>query len=487
VVKRHYGQGQSLRLVSILQKTCDAHALTVLEHFEEACTLESVVANQSDVEMDPGDLEQLLGEMVAMILRAELYLQYVRKTITSELAYIRKVEEAGEQDQQIAPLPDVQNFGFSMLSGDLTVKTQGLIAAYVKLEERELKQNITRAINLDSVNETGATAQTSSLVDDARFLISTSARRAMSTMSTDCFCAMLNQICALLETEYLGLFKAKIQSSLGSGSLADFADRGFSFVRAAARQGSGSTEKDKTDSITITLNNLEESRELTLWLFKDLEARVKDMYKHATESDAGKIATCLGQLTSTANQLEALRKDAVSQICTSGLARDLKPMADAMIASRYVLSEEDFSSQDTGSLVITNYIAKIRAVLEKYEAELLAPNFELLLATLAEHLAAQLEDAVLKTQFNRLGGMQLETDLRILTKYLSSLTQWSCREKFTRLTQMAIFLALDSAQDASEHYADSEYMLWRLSPQQIRDVLGCRADFDKHAIEALTL
>ena len=435
VMRKHYGQGQSLRLIKILQEMCDSHSTKVLEHFEQEVKLEAMAANNADIGGEMAELEPVLNEVQQMILRAELYLQYLRKTITNELAFIRGVDEAGQADQQIGPLPDMQTFGFSMLNGDLTVKTQQLIASYVTLEERGLKQNITKAIDLDTIHQTGTTAQTSSLVDDAFFVISRSARRAMSTMSTNCFCAMLNQICALLETEYLGLFKAKIQSSLGSGSLADFADRGFSFVRAAATQGS-STKEGKTGNIMITLNNLEESRELTVRLYKDLESRVKDMYKHATESDAGKISSCLGGFTTSANHLEALLKDAVTQICSSTLARDLKPQADAMIASRYIFSEEDFSSQDTGSQVITNYIAKIRDVLEKYEAELLPPNFDVLLATLAEDIAGQLEDAVLKTQFNKLGGMQLETDLRVVTKYLSSLTQWSCREKFTRLTQM---------------------------------------------------
>ena len=66
---------------------------------------------------------------------------------------------------------------------------------------------------------------------------------------------------------------------------------------------------------------------------------------------------------------------------------------------------------------------------------------------------------------------------------------WCCLFAYLSyyLYLQAIFLAVDSVTDAAEHYADSEYMVWRLNPQQIRDALACRIDFDKREIEGLSL
>lgn len=43
----------------------------------------------------------------------------------------------------------------------------------------------------------------------------------------------------------------------------------------------------------------------------------------------------------------------------------------------------------------------------------------------------------------QLGGLQFDKELRALVGYLSSVTTWTIRDKFARLTQMATILNLE--------------------------------------------
>jgi hypothetical protein len=47
----------------------------------------------------------------------------------------------------------------------------------------------------------------------------------------------------------------------------------------------------------------------------------------------------------------------------------------------------------------------------------------------------------------QLGGLQFDKELRALVGYLSSVTTWTVRDKFARLTQMATILNLEKVSD----------------------------------------
>jgi hypothetical protein len=86
----------------------------------------------------------------------------------------------------------------------------------------------------------------------------------------------------------------------------------------------------------------------------------------------------------------------------------------------------------------------------RYEAALLESNFEMLLSNVSEKVAEQLERAVQKTPFNQLGGVLLDADVRSITTFLSSLTMFSCRDKFVRLSQVLVLLCLETVAEVAE-------------------------------------
>ena len=58
-----------------------------------------------------------------------------------------------------------------------------------------------------------------------------------------------------------------------------------------------------------------------------------------------------------------------------------------------------------------------------------------------------LSDWPRQTTFSRLGGLQLDREVRALSSFLTSLTSWSIRERFARLHHIAALLNLETLQE----------------------------------------
>ena len=68
----------------------------------------------------------------------------------------------------------------------------------------------------------------------------------------------------------------------------------------------------------------------------------------------------------------------------------------------------------------------------------------------------------------------MEKELRILINYLASLTSWSIREKFARLSQIAMILSLENLNELFEYWNSPLTITWRLTPNEIRQILALR-------------
>ena len=353
---------------------------------------------------------------------------------------------------------------------------------------------------------------------------------------------MVNQICALIETTYIGVFNEPLQAALGSGGLSNL----FGAVNSASQvmRSSSTTENNELDLLVI-MNNLDVSHKYALKLYTDLGRESKRLYCHSSSAtDLGKITLNLEGVASSAAQLEALLKESMSQFCLATLAPKLRPMAESLSSFNFVLAEDDLVST---SQFVQAYVAALKATLAPYQASLLERNIELLLSTLSSELATQLEKAVLRTTFNKIGGLQFDTDLRVIIacqskegtlpflpricsrtlidcvappvssgrrnpsatsrfgslrppvyadvrcvddviaiEGLSSFTQWSCRDKFAKLAQMSQLLCLDAVREAHDYVGPTAMGRGvHLSKAEAKDTLERREDFDSRDINAL--
>ncbi|KAI3944909.1 hypothetical protein MKW92_028661 [Papaver armeniacum] len=85
-------------------------------------------------------------------------------------------------------------------------------------------------------------------------------------------------------------------------------------------------------------------------------------------------------------------------------------------------------------------------------------------------------------------NLQLDRDARALVSHFYGMTQRTVRDKFARLTQMAAILNLEKVSEILDFWGENAGpMTWRLTPAEVRRVLGLRVDFRPEAIAALRL
>jgi len=101
-------------------------------------------------------------------------------------------------------------------------------------------------------------------------------------------------------------------------------------------------------------------------------------------------------------------------------------------------------------------------------------------------IALQMEKVLMKVKFNRIGGLQFDKELRTMMGYLTSSATWSVRDKFARLTQIAILLTIEKVSEVADFWGKGP-VAWRLTAQEVRQILGLRADFRQEDIKRLKL
>ena len=114
----------------------------------------------------------------------------------------------------------------------------------------------------------------------------------------------------------------------------------------------------------------------------------------------------------------------------------------------------------------------------------LAPeNVEALLLLLLRACAERIEAALLDKDFDRLGALQLDREMRALAKRGAELCNRSVRDRLARLTQLCTVLNLDREAELAELWGDGSG--WRISGAVASDVARLRVDFREELIPEL--
>ena len=114
----------------------------------------------------------------------------------------------------------------------------------------------------------------------------------------------------------------------------------------------------------------------------------------------------------------------------------------------------------------------------------LAPeNVEALLLLLLRACAERIEAALLDKDFDRLGALQLDREMRALAKRGAELCNRSVRDRLARLTQLCTILNLDREAELAELWGDGSG--WRISGAVASDVARLRVDFREELIPEL--
>lgn len=491
LVETYYGPGHLLQVVEYLQPECDRQANQILAEFRRTRQLDKQIRQVSEAtansnvrsqidKCDPRNLDVVLGELTLLSSRTELYFRFIRRRISSDL-------EIGIPDESARVIKMNQLEKLLQVKNGISHSMQELLGHYIMLEAYFLKESVSKAVSMDTVLE--PTALTSSIVDDVFFLVKKSIRRSLSSCYVDSICAVINNACTLLEEDYSLEFQQQLKQGFPSGYL-DLA-QAYNVIQSSLQQGrlqSSDTEKAKTAFLT-TLNNIETSIECVETLQTNITNEIQlNFGSTLTSRDQSKLQTCLAGLKTTAAKFRKLSDFGHEQLKSSAIKPRIKPWVDEFLSVNHDIDEEAFSCYEAQDPFVQDLIVHLGEFMNGFQYNLTPNNYQELIATLTVQVAIQFEKAIFKTNFSRLGALQLDKELRALITYLSAATTWTIRDRFTRLTQIVTILNLESLSEISEYWGpNTGSITWRLTPSEVRKILALRTDFRLEEIKRVKL
>ncbi|KAL3859523.1 hypothetical protein ACJMK2_009739 [Sinanodonta woodiana] len=471
LVEAKYGSGRLFTLLKIIQKECDRQSRKILGEFKSKRDFDSRLqqVQQSLIfhkhlaveKLDPKDLDVLLSEVVLLNTRTELYLRFLKRRALGDFeAAFQDLDKRKEKETEVDQL---------LQSCDLSRLLQEIIGSYITMEEYFMREMVLKAVVMDST-ESGS--QTSSMVDDSFFIVKKCVRRAMSSSSVDGVCAMINHACTILEQDFREVLFNRVRAGFPSGF--DLT-QAYNMVQSSIQQGklqSSDIEKTKAQFLT-TLNNAEVSCEYSKALKSNLEEEVLKLFAQCSEQSRAKLESCLSDLGIVANKFKDVLELGFHQLTSSVIKPKIKPQIDAFLSTSHNISEEEFSNYEANDPWVQNFIVALDSMLGSFKESLTGTNYDKFVSLVTGECTMQLEKSVIKSVFNRLGGLQFDKELRVLVAYLTTVTTWTIRDKFARLTQMATILNLEKVNEILDYWGpNSGPLTWRLTPTEVRQVLS---------------
>lgn len=151
-------------------------------------------------------------------------------------------------------------------------------------------------------------------------------------------------------------------------------------------------------------------------------------------------------------------------------------------------SQEEFNDYEANDPWVQQLIVNLEQLMAEFKMALSPVIYDTLTSLMTSLISIEMEKTVLKCSFSRLGGLQFDKELRSLVAYLTTVTTWTIRDKFARLTQMATILNLERVTEILDYWGpNSGPLTWRLTPAEVRQVLALRIDFRSEDIKRLRL
>ncbi|XP_050725507.1 conserved oligomeric Golgi complex subunit 4-like [Eriocheir sinensis] len=429
---------------------------------------------------DPRDLDTLLGELTLINARAELYLRFIRRRVAADFEASLPEKDVREKKES--------EFEAKLSQSQLVCDMAIFVGDYTVLEQFYLNESFKKALAMDTVEDG---AQTSSIVDDAFYIIKKSIRRSIASSSVDGVCAMLNHAVTLVETQLAEGFRQTLRKGFPAQGYLDL-NQAYTVLQSslqstlqAGKINSSSTDSDALRQAFLTaLNNTETSIRHIRSLHGSLEESVNTAMPGLSMTARAKLDSCLNDLKATTGKLALVGEFGISQLRATAVKPRVKPWVDTFNTTSHDIKEEEFASYEANDPFSQSLMVQVDGLLGSFAPLLTEDNYKALVGVLVGEVAEQLEKAVFKSSFNRLGGLQFDREVRAIVGYLSQVSEWGVREQLTRLTQMATLLNLESLAEVSEY---STTTTWRLTPSEMRKVLQLRVDFKAEEIKRLKL
>jgi len=459
LIETHYGPEYVLKFLSRLQTYCDTFSGDMLQAFLKTRKIKELLKtmwDDSDVvnveKPDSKDIDLLIEEIVLILARYDLYSKFVCKRINADL------------ESKTSSAKMILN------NSKLCCSIQEQMGKYLEFERYYMEESIKKAMMMDTIEGDGDEL-TSSMVDDVFFIIRKCVMRSLRSGSLDVLCAVINNVVNALESDMCTFFEQILNAGYpGSGYFNRFTP---------------DLEKVR-QTFLASLNNtevaIEFSKSLSQTFREEIPVKLGDC-------NTDKLDSCLHDFSRVNTSLVASNKTGFRQLQGSLVEPKLQAWMEPFYEQNYKMNETEFSQTEANNPFVQTLILHVDGMFREFKAKLTPNNYDMFVVVMAAETAVQLEKAVMKTEFNRLGSMALDKVVRTLINYFSGVSAWPVREKFARLVQVTTVLNLERVSDLNEFLSpDSGIRFsWKLTPDNIKQILKLRADFHEDDIRKIKL
>ncbi|ESW11010.1 hypothetical protein PHAVU_009G257900 [Phaseolus vulgaris] len=446
-----------------LQEECDSRGSVILNKYMEYRKLAKLSSeiNAHNTNLlavgggpegpDPREVELYLEEILSLMQLGEDYTEFM----------ISKIKALTSVDPELLPRATR-----AFRSGSFSKVAQDLTGFYVILEGFFMLENVRKAIRID---EHVPDSLTTSMVDDVFYVLQSCLRRAISTSNISSVVAVLSGANSLLGNEYHEALQQKIREpNLG----------------AKLFFGGVGVQKTGTE-IATALNNMDVSCEYVLKLKHEIEEQCAEVFP--APADREKVKSCLTELADSSNAFKQALTASIGQLVSTITPR-IRPVLDSVGPISYELSEAEYADNEVNDPWVQRLLHAVETNVAWLQPLMTTNNYDTFVHLIIDFIVKRLEVIMMQKRFSQLGGLQLDRDARALVSHFSVMTQRTVRDKFARLTQMATILNLEKVSEILDFWGEnSGPMTWRLTPAEVRRVLGLRVDFKPEAIAAVKL
>ncbi|EEF47059.1 conserved hypothetical protein [Ricinus communis] len=451
------GEDAIVYAICELQEECDSRGSLILKKYMEYRKLAKLSSEINAQNMnlvnvpDPREVELYLEEILTLMQLGEDYTEFM----------VSKIKGLSSVDPELVPRATK-----SFRSGSFSKVVQEVTGFYVVLEGFFMVENVRKAIAID---EPVPDALTTSMVDDVFYVLQSCLRRAISTSSISSVIAILSGASALLSNEFNDTLQQKMREPNLGAKL---------FLGGVGVQKSGT-------EIATALNNIDVSSEYVQKLKHEIEEQCAQVFP--ASADREKVKSCLSELGDMSNTFKQALNAGMEQLVATVTQR-IRQVLDSVTTISYELSEAEYADNEVNDPWVQRLLHAVETNVSWLQPVMTANNYDSFVHLVIDYIVKRLEVIMMQKRFSQLGGLQLDRDIRALVSHFSSMTQRTVRDKFARLTQMATILNLEKVSEILDFWGEnSGPMTWRLTPAEVRRVLGLRVDFKPEAISALKL
>lgn len=338
-------------------------------------------------------------------------------------------------------------------------------STYVPMEIWYLRNSLEKAFRIDQPDTTSR-PYTSSILDDAFYVIRTVLARILSTASLATLDEMTRAVRIAVEQDYIEVIVRKMETLWRSIS--------GSMTVDGPRKDAASREM-RTVFITY-LNVLDVSGSYMTRVLGEVghEPSLARLFEAAEVDSALASVSSLSQLV---HRMRSSLRTEIEHLFAQLTAPRLRALLhETYRETSYVLDDDSYPLAESRDLVRRRFAHHWHLVFHHFRGAFTEANLNTYVGMALDALLKPWESLVMGMRFTELGALKFDKDLRAITAFLETQSSSPVRDRFSRLQQISYVLNLDGDDDEGDLYqnAVSSGISWRLSMAEVRSVRGLR-------------